>query len=48
MINEAKQKSRDQRGAIIKAAILLISIIVAIDVVRYTPFKTDSFSDEHA
>lgn len=39
MTTGAKKKSKDRRGAIIKASFLLIFIIVAIYVVRYTPVK---------
>ncbi|MBA4394504.1 MAG: hypothetical protein C0407_13205, partial [Desulfobacca sp.] len=39
MINKAKQKPKDRRGAVIKAAILVLFIMAAIYVVRYTPVK---------
>lgn len=39
MTTGAKKKSKDRSGAIIKASLLLIFIIAAIYVVRYTPVK---------
>ena len=39
MGNEEEPKTKGQRGAIIKASILLIFIMAAIYVVRYTPVK---------
>ena len=39
MTNEEKQKPKTRRGAVIKAFILVIFILAAIYVVRYTPVK---------
>jgi uncharacterized membrane protein YdjX (TVP38/TMEM64 family) len=39
MIEEEKQKPGNRRGAMIKAAILVLFIMVAVYVVRYTPVK---------
>jgi uncharacterized membrane protein YdjX (TVP38/TMEM64 family) len=39
MTSEEKQKPKNRRGAMIKAAILVIFILAAIYVVRYTPVK---------